>query len=116
MAALESSLLEHVPKTTSTPFDDVSDQVPPGLRLRAANQIPGTYKHLKELQKLRNEPKEPPGVSIRIIAPPSDSLAETAQSTSARVDNRFSPPPAKPERIEAAASSPAVQRNTVRTA
>jgi hypothetical protein len=121
MAALESSLLETglalSQEDIDDEFDDVSDQSrlafafekqtkSLALLMRYESSLTRlhdrTYKHLKELQKLRNEPKpkEPPCVSMRIegastVALPSASFAETAQSIpSALGDNRFLPLPA----------------------
>jgi len=114
MAALESSLLENQLAISKDDiderFDDVSDQCrlafafeeqtkSLALLIRYESSLTRlhdrTYKHLKELQQLRNEPKEPARARMPISAPPSDSPVETARSTpSAPVDNRFSPSPA----------------------
>ena len=121
MAALESNLFENElflsKKQIKEKFDTIPDlgrlafvfqhqTVSLALLIRYESSLTRlhdrTYKHLKELQKLRNEPKpkEPPCVSMRkegtsTVAAQSASLAETTRSIpSAPEDNRFSPSPA----------------------
>jgi hypothetical protein len=115
MATLETSLLETglalSKEDIDERFDDVSDQSRMAFAFKEQSKSltllmryeasltrlhDRTYKHLKELQKLRNEPKEPPCVSMRTDEPPPDNDAPSPMRQRGGIPVMREPEPSAP--------------------